>query len=148
MSTRLRLSPHFTVEEFDTHDGRRVPAKTIPALRSLCVHFLEPLRDEFGPVAVASGYRHRAYNRRIGSTDGSFHVYDLRLGGGTAQLGGGACAADVVPASGDVDAWASWAHTWRRRNATLNRRTLGGVGHYPRSGFVHLDTGPRRDWAG
>jgi uncharacterized protein YcbK (DUF882 family) len=23
---------------------------------------------------------------------------------------------------------------------------LGGVGYYPRSGFVHLDTGPVRYW--
>ena len=24
----------------------------------------------------------------------------------------------------------------------------GGVGYYPRSGFVHLDTGPVRTWRG
>lgn len=25
---------------------------------------------------------------------------------------------------------------------------LGGVGYYPKSGFVHMDTGPRRKWTG
>lgn len=146
--TRLRLSPHFTVEEFDTHDGTRVPSSTIPALRSLCVHWLEPMRAEFGPVRVSSGFRHRAYNRAIGSTDGSFHVYDLRRAWSPDALGGGGCAADVVPARGDVAAWGRWAQAWRRRHAPLAARSIGGVGTYPASRFVHLDTGPRRDWRG
>lgn len=25
---------------------------------------------------------------------------------------------------------------------------IGGVGYYPKSGFVHIDTGPVRQWRG
>jgi uncharacterized protein YcbK (DUF882 family) len=25
---------------------------------------------------------------------------------------------------------------------------MGGVGYYPRSGFIHVDTGPVRSWGG
>ncbi len=31
------------------------------------------------------------------------------------------------------------------RNAAHELR-LGGVGYYPKSGFVHIDTGPVRRW--
>lgn len=146
--SRLRLSPHFTVEEFDCHNGARVPSSCIPALRSLCVHVLEPLRSEFGAVRVVSGYRERLYNRSIGSTDGSYHVYDLRRRASPSGWGPGGVAADLVPATGRPETWAAWARQHRTSNATLARRNAGGVGRYLRSGFVHLDTGPRRDWEG
>ncbi|WP_158589061.1 YcbK family protein [Alginatibacterium sediminis] len=33
------------------------------------------------------------------------------------------------------------------RSATL-QVSQGGVGYYPRSGFIHIDTGPKRSWNG
>lgn len=37
-------------------------------------------------------------------------------------------------------------HTAGQIRAAARELGLGGVGYYPRSGFVHLDTGPRRYW--
>jgi hypothetical protein len=146
--TRRRLSDHFVVEEFDCHNGARVPVAALPSLTSLCLHVLEPLRRQYGPIKVTSGFRERAYNRSIGSTDGSFHVYDLRVASGPHLSPGAGVAADVVPARGTPAQWQAWAQAHRLSNPTLRTRGLGGVGRYDRSGFVHLDIGPRRDWVG
>ena len=32
------------------------------------------------------------------------------------------------------------------RDAAIELK-LGGVGYYPRSGFIHVDTGPVRTWS-
>lgn len=36
----------------------------------------------------------------------------------------------------------------RRLHAWVRRLSLGGVGFYPSSGFIHMDTGPVRYWSG
>lgn len=147
--TRHRLSTHFTVEEFDCNDGRRVPVASIPALEELCVHMLEPLRAKYGPAHVNSGYRHEDYNRSIGGAMFSQHIYDQDPR---------SVAADVRFARGTPAQWARsarWRFRFKRRwNGTaiaLRFRRLGkrgGVGQYDAAGFVHLDSGPRRDWSG
>lgn len=146
--TRLRISTHFIVEEFDCHDGTRVPTEALPALRSLAQHWLEPLRERFGPVRVVSGYRPPRYNARVGGAPRSYHLYDRLDLGATRALGGGMVAADVVPARGRPRDWSEWARSHRLTWTPLERRSRGGVGRYDRSGFVHLDTGPRRSWEG
>ena len=137
--TRQRLSPHFTVEEFDCHDGRHVPQAAIPALKELCVHMLEPLRKKYGPVRVVSGYRHRAYNASIGGARFSQHIYEDNPR---------SVAADLVFSKGSVAQWARSAR-WRfATKAVWRKRGRGGSGRYLRSGFIHVDSGPRRDWEG
>jgi len=126
---RLWASEHFAFAEFDTHDGTPVPRPAHAAVRKLAREILEPMREEFGSCRVTSGYRHAAYNRRIGGATNSYHIYDLRPD---------QPAADVSFARGNV-------HDWARRARALG---AGGVGVYPRSGFVHIDLGPRRDWSG
>jgi uncharacterized protein YcbK (DUF882 family) len=78
---------------------------------------------------VVSGYRTRQTNetnrlrsRHSGVAKDSFHLYGR--------------AVDVYVPSRDL--------TQLRRVALALR--AGGVGYYPRSGFVHLDTGPFRTW--
>lgn len=124
-----QASEHFRISEFDCHDGTRVPEVAYDALRDLCEDVLEPMRREFGACGVTSGYRHRAYNASIGGATLSQHIYDL-----TPQ----SVAADVTFAKGSPAEWAEFARG-------LN---VGGVGQYNRSGFVHVDNGPRRDWWG
>lgn len=137
--TRHRLSPHFTVEEFDCKDGRKVPSASVPALEELCRHVLEPLREKYGRCTVLSGYRHEAYNRLIGGARFSQHIYDQSPS---------SVAADVRFAKGSVRWWARSAK-WRFNAKWVWRsRRRGGVGVYPASGFVHVDSGPRRDWSG
>ena len=137
--TRKRLSPHFTIEEFDCNDGRHVPEAAIPALKELCIHMLEPLRAKYGPAKVLSGYRHEAYNRAIGGAQFSQHIYDQ---------GPGSVAVDVRFARGSVARWAASAR-WRFNTKKVwRRRARGGSGRYLRSGFIHVDSGPRRNWEG
>lgn len=134
-----QLSKHFRLSEFHCHDGTRVPASAIPALKELCEHVLEPMREKYGPCRVLSGYRHRSYNAAIGGARYSQHIYDD---------GPGSVAADVRFATGTPAQWARGAR-WRFRTKSRWRKTgRGGVGQYNRSGFVHVDSGPRRDWQG
>lgn len=131
-----QMSPHFHVSEFRTHDGTPVPRMAYEGLRHLCVNYLEPMRDKFGPAHVTSGHRHRAYNASIGGATDSFHIYDH------PARRGDQVAADMDFARGTPSEWADEA----RRIA--NQLGRGGVGQYNRSGFVHMDNGPRRDWSG
>ncbi len=126
-----QLSPHFNVREFDCHNGQKVPAIAVPALKKLCVTFLEPMRAEFGPGHVLSGYRPRAYNASIGGAKFSQHIYELTPV---------SVASDTMWAKGTPTQWA------RKARSIANKRKEGGVGQYNESGFVHIDNGPRRDW--
>lgn len=127
-----QLSPNFHVSEFDCRNGQKVPIYMYDDLKALCIKVLEPLRREFGPCVVNSGYRPQAYNASIGGEPNSFHRYELRK----SQP-----AADTRYAKGGPRAWAAKA-----------RRLLGsagGVGTYVRSGFIHTDTRIyRSDWSG
>jgi uncharacterized protein YcbK (DUF882 family) len=126
---KLWASKHFAFAEFNTHDGTPVPPAAYDGVRKLCRDILEPMRAKYGACRVTSGYRHAAYNRRIGGATRSFHIYDLRPN---------QPAADVSFQRGNP---AQWAESARRLGA-------GGVGTYIGSGFTHIDLGPRRDWSG
>jgi uncharacterized protein YcbK (DUF882 family) len=118
MAPRPRVSRHFALVEFDCRDGARVPAAALPGLRRLAQSYLEPLRLEFGPVTVHSGYRTEAHNRRVGGAPQSRHRYDLR----PLQP-----AADVTCARGTPRQW----------HRFLDELGAPGLGLYP--GFVHVD---------
>jgi hypothetical protein len=125
-----QLSPHFNVREFDCHDGRKVPAVAVPALKRLARDYLEPMRAKFGPAKVLSGYRPADYNARIGGAKFSEHIYDHSPE---------SVAADLVFSRGTPALWA----------AEADRLGAGGVGRYDRSGFVHVDNRPvRARWSG
>lgn len=122
-----QLTEHFNVSEFACNDGTPAPKANYDAMRRLAKNVLEPLRAKFGPCHINSGYRHRAYNARIGGATQSYHIYDLRP----------SCAAtDVTFQNGTPSQWA----------AEARRLGAGGVGTY--SSFVHVDNGPARAWAG
>lgn len=135
MSTRHRLSQHFTVEEFACRDGTPVMARDYQGLEYLCRVYLEPLRRKYGPVIVHSGYRTVAHNRAVGGASQSFHVYTIHDGNDQA--------ADISCARGNPRAWHRTANTIRagRRNGK------GGLGLY--STFVHIDLRDyKSDWTG
>lgn len=80
--TNLRLTPHFTVAEFErsatavaNHIDNRVPSQYIPVLEQLCKTILEPLR-EFAqqPIIISSGYRCNALNIKVGGAYASQHT--------------------------------------------------------------------------
>lgn len=146
--SRIVLSAHFRVSEFDCHDGTPVPSAAVPALRRWCEVVGEPLRAEFGPVRVTSGYRTPGYNRRVGGAADSYHVYERRHPGGGRPTNPYDIAADVVPARGTPAQWASWTLRRFGTAAWTPGPRRGAAVAYSSSGFVHIDTGPRRTWAG
>jgi uncharacterized protein YcbK (DUF882 family) len=138
-STRLRLSPHFTIEEFDCHDGTKVPKAAIPALKELCEHVLEPMRAKYGSCHVLSGYRTVSHNQSVGGARHSQHIYEQHPH---------SVATDVRFATGAVHEWASGAR-WRfDSKSRWTEKARGGCGEYLQSGFIHVDSGPRRNWSG
>ena len=135
MATRHRLSKHFTVEEFDCHDGTKVQKRDYGGLEYLCKQYLEPLRDKYGPVKINSGYRTKSYNAKIGGASNSFHIYTIHDGNDQA--------ADITCRKGGPRDW------HRTLNAIRNRKRngRGGLGLY--GTFVHVDLRDyKADWKG
>lgn len=140
----MNLSPHFTLAEFVRSptaarrgiDNAPSPA-IVAALTGLCVHVLEPLREDFAerPVSITSGYRSPALNRAIGGSATSRHCF-------------GEAADFTIPGVRNLDVaqWiqrtlpfdqliyefgeAGWIHvSWRpanRRHQELTARRVGG----------------------
>lgn len=134
MSTRHRLSTHFTIEEFDCRDGSKCRPADHEGLEYLCRQYLEPLRMKYGRVKVNSGFRTRAYNARIGGASKSYHIYTERTNDQ---------AADVTCQKGTPRDWHRTLN-WIRQNKRGGR---GGLGLYDR--FVHVDLREvKSDWRG
>jgi zinc D-Ala-D-Ala carboxypeptidase len=84
---------------------------------------LQRLRDAIGvPLIVTSGYRSPAHNARVGGAANSMHLRGQ--------------AFDISMNNMDPE--------WFIREA--KRQGFGGIGTYPKQGFVHVDTGPVRAW--
>jgi len=129
-----QISDHFVVQEFYCHDGSAVPTVARPALVRLCKDYLEPMRTKFGLATVLSGYRHEQYNASIGGARHSQHIYEMTFD---------AVAADMRFQRGSVEEWVAEAKRLRAKAGG------GGVGRYPRSGFVHVDNRSyNADWSG
>ena len=110
-----RLSEHFTVKEFASHDG----ADTV-LIDMLLIEYLEKIRQHFGmPVHINSGYRTPEHNSRVGGVKNSYHTK-------------GRAADIVVQGVKSLDV-ARFAETF----------VCGGVGWYEAKSFTHIDTRPR-----
>ena len=84
---------------------------------------LQALRTALGkPMIVNSAYRSPEHNRRVGGAKASKHLE------GTAF--------DISMANHDPAAFI----------AAARKAGFKGIGTYPRSNFVHIDTGPARTW--
>jgi hypothetical protein len=139
-----RVTAHFVLGEFDCRDGSQVRGRDEGAIAHLAAWWLEPLRATFGPVTVHSGFRSVPYNRKVGGARYSVHLLRTPLPRRPNGSSVKAAAADVTCAAGNPALWAEWARQHRGRFPHLAHRGRGGIGFYP--GFVHLDTGPARDW--
>ena len=87
------LTAHFSLEEFaasetaDAHGiDNSVPSSLVLCLAQLCAMCLEPIRAQFGPLRISSGYRCAELNALVGGVADSEHV--------------SGCAADIVPVGG------------------------------------------------
>jgi uncharacterized protein YcbK (DUF882 family) len=147
MATRHRLSTHFTVEEFDCHDGHHVPESAIDDIIRLCEWILEPMRTEFGRIEVISGYRTIEHNRSVGGAPHSVHLLKTPLPGsiGAKQL---AAAADIRAPGHSTESVHTWLILHRAGHPHLAAKGRGGIGYYPTQKFCHCDTGAWRSWTG
>jgi len=87
----VNLSAHFTLHELTRTKSGLYNGPTIDrikALTALCTTLLEPVRNQFGPVIIHSGFRSAAVNAAIGGSKTSqhmkgeavdFHCADARL---------------------------------------------------------------------
>lgn len=115
----MKLSAHFELSEFASHDGAPMPPAHARRLPWLCSRYLEPLRLVYGPVKILSGYRSPQHNRNVGGAPYSFHTH---------RAGRSGVAADVQCARGIPYDWYE----------LLDELRPGGLGLY--DSFVHVDT--------
>lgn len=84
---------------------------------------LQALREYLGkPLILTSAYRSAAHNKRVGGAKGSKHMegiaFDVRMDN----------------------------HDPHEFEAAARAMGFTGFGYYPKSGFLHIDTGPARAW--
>ena len=111
----VRLSEHFSLKEFASHDG----ADEVK-IDMLLIEYLEKIRQHFGkPIHINSGYRTPEHNAKVGGVKNSYHTK-------------GRAADIVVQGVKSLDV-ARFAETF----------VCGGVGWYEAKSFTHIDTRPR-----
>lgn len=121
----LRASPFDTMDELQlaaVPRGNRIhynaPSKCVPSrLKAV----LNDVSRKYGPITVNSTYRSPSKNRQIGGKKSSWHLK---------------CAA--------VD-FRVHAKTSGLLSYLRSHKSVGGYKRY-RSGFYHIDTGPKRTW--
>ena len=94
------------------------------------IEFLNLVDNRLGggnEIHIISGYRSPSYNSLLSSSDHHVAKHSLHLVGK---------AIDIAIPGADL-------HAVRRTAVALQ---LGGVGYYPGSGFVHIDSGKFRTW--
>jgi len=114
----VKLSRHFTVAEFTSHDGTPMPRAYRRELRRLCRSYLEPLRRAYGPVRIYSGHRSARRNRDARGASASYHLAIGRRQG---------AAADVRASTGSPREWYE----------LLDALGAPGLGYY--DDHIHVD---------
>lgn len=128
---------HFGAHEFTRYFGAvRKGVKNSPPPKKLwknlvpTLRIVDDLRESFGkPCTILSSYRSPDYNRTVGGAALSqhlqFNALDIAISG--------------VSAKRVYERLLQWRSEGRFR---------GGIGYYPSSGFVHIDTrGRNATWA-
>jgi hypothetical protein len=125
----IHLSHWSKVREFDWPYEHFAPAELASKgngalkLQVDAMDRLASLRKKLGaPMLVTSAYRDPDHNRRVGGAKGSYHLrgqaFDIRMDNHDP--------AEFEKAARDVG--------------------FTGFGFYPHLGFMHIDTGPVREW--
>lgn len=113
------LSRNFTYDELTasaaldrynkTHDFKiknRPTSAQVKNMRILCESYLQPLRDNYGPVRINSGFRSELVNNLVGGSKTSLHLQGR---------------------AADIDC-ASWDMAYRYAGFFLERFSKNGVG--------------------
>lgn len=72
----MRLSPHFTTEEFECKCGCGFGSRANDVSEEL-IEALEIIRGRVGPLIITSGCRCRDHNKKIGGSSNSAHMRGL-----------------------------------------------------------------------
>lgn len=123
----MKLTKNFDRQEFDCNDGTVIPPSLMENVQELANN-LQILRDDIGePIRVNSGYRHPAYNKKIGGVPSSKHIL--------------AMAADITAKSFTPKGLAERVE----KLIKAGKMKQGGLGVYP--GFIHYDIrGTKARW--
>jgi hypothetical protein len=70
----MQLSPHFADTELGVA-SLSIDAQIYANAKQICAVLLEPIRAQFGPIAVDDGYRNPAHNAAVGGAQDSQHLY-------------------------------------------------------------------------
>ena len=125
ITVRTKIGKYFTVGEFVPKGllatkGDKIVIETYKKVSRELVHYLDLLRKLVGhPVIITSGYRPRAYNKKVGGARGSQHIY-------------GRAADIVIPGMRYIEAL----------EAVL-KLPFRGIGIY-NNGTIHVDVRPLR----
>ena len=109
------------LRDFRTGDAHCIDVRLLDALHALCANC------GGGEFEIISGYRSPKTNARLHKAGNGVAERSLHLEGRA------------------IDVRLPGSHTARLRDAAL-ALGAGGVGYYPKSDFVHLDTGRVRSW--
>jgi uncharacterized protein YcbK (DUF882 family) len=109
------------LRDFRTGDLHPIDPRLLEILHALCS------RCGGGVFEIISGYRSPRTNATLRSASGGVAEHSLHLEGRA------------------IDVRLRGSRTARLRDAAISL-AQGGVGYYPRSDFVHLDTGRVREW--
>lgn len=119
--SKEKLSKDFSIEEFHCHCQFQECFETY--IDEGLVNGLQILRNVIAvPVVITRGYSCSAHNKAVGGAKNSFHL----LGMAADLYAKGVGLNQLIKAASQIDAF-------------------GGIGSY--QGHLHVDTGPRRDWA-
>ncbi len=122
-----KLTEHFTWEEFDCHDGEKVPNIYWGNVKALAIN-LEALRREVNStITITSGYRSKSHNKAINGAPSSQHLTasaaDIKVKGMSPKQ-----VAEVI-----------------EKLIEGKRMSQGGIGIYP--SWVHYDIrGTKARW--
>jgi hypothetical protein len=119
--------PPATIDRFLRDHFTNQPAAMEPRLLAMLIAAATSFHSDV--VDVVSGFRHPKYNLIL-RKKGHQVARDSQHTHGNAI--------DFYVPSVTAQALQTWAKAQK----------LGGVGLYPESGFVHMDTGPVRSWSG
>ncbi len=135
-TTDIRLTEHFSLSEFtrsataDRHGIDNTPDTwQVTNIRNLCREILEPLRRQFGPIHISSGFRTERLNELVGGVGNSQHMRgeaaDIRI----PDIDTGRCYYQFIRSRCNYDQlifehnrWgATWLHVSCKNEIALNR---------------------------
>ena len=80
----MKLTKNFWLQEFEKSQtatrlgiDNSIPNILIPQIKALAINVLQPVRNEWGPTTISSGYRSPELNRAIGGSHKSQHMKGL-----------------------------------------------------------------------